>query len=105
MEKELPKRKKLRLIEYDYSNNGYYFITICTKGKICVLCRGEQCSPENPKQFILTNIGKIVETSIINITKYYQNLEIVKYVIMPNHIHLIIISNKNGRTLFAPTTS
>lgn len=35
MEQRLPRRRKMRLPEYDYSSAGYYFITICTKDKRC----------------------------------------------------------------------
>ena len=50
-------------------------------------------------------IGKIVDIDINNISKNYPNIKIDKYVIMPNHIHLILIVEgyDNGRTLFSPT--
>lgn len=103
----LEQRKKIRLEEFDYSQTGCYFLTICVKDKKCILCRGEQCSPEN--EFLLSNIGKIVNNAINNISNYYPNITVDKYVIMPNHIHMILIVNdteeKPGRTLFAPTIS
>lgn len=102
---DLPERKLIRLKNYDYSQNGYYFITICTQNMKCILCRGEQCSPENNHQFELADIGILLDTAIRNIPKYYPNVVIDKFVIIPNHLHIIIelCSDENGRTMFAPT--
>ena len=50
MKQNLPQRKQIRLKEYDYSQEGYYFITICTKNRIEILgkidCRGRR--PRRP---------------------------------------------------------
>ena len=102
---DYPKRKSIRLKGYDYSQNGYYFITICVQNMKNILCRGEHCSPENNHQFELSDIGILVDTAIRNIPKYYANVEIEKYVIMPNHLHMILVlqSNESGRTMFDPT--
>ena len=86
---ELPKRKPTRLKEYDYSTNGYYFITICTRGRKNILSNivGEGlCALPRVN---LTPIGKEVEKSIEHINNY-EGVVVDKYVIMPNHIHLII---------------
>lgn len=107
------KRKQNRLYDYDYSQEGYYFITICIKNNKCILCSGEQCSPENPNVFPLSYIGHITDISINNIPKYYPNTKIDKYIIMPNHVHIIMVlqfdnagyTNENWRTPFAPTIS
>lgn len=54
----------------------------------------------------LSAYGLSVETAINNISKNYQNVTVDKYVIMPNHIHIIILLQENdGRTLLAPTIS
>lgn len=108
---DLPERKSLRLKSYDYSQAGYYFITLCTHDKKCILsryCRGEHCShADSIPHFELTDIGIIVDIAIKNIPQHYQNAVINKYVIMPNHVHVIIVLNSDGdgRTLFAPTIS
>ena len=90
--------------DYNYSSNGYYFVTICTKekkllfGKIDV---GANCVRP------LTDCGTIVENEIAVLNNAYENVEVIKYVVMPNHIHMIIAitCGDDGRTQFAPTLS
>jgi REP element-mobilizing transposase RayT len=95
---DLPQRKIMRLKQYDYSSNGAYFITICVKnrqellGKI-VVGRG---IPDAPSRFSdpvveLTKLGKNLIETIEFINKINHQLYIDKYVIMPNHVHLIIM--------------
>ena len=81
---ELPKRKPTRLKEYDYSTPGAYFITICAHNKKHLF--GEI---KNYKMN-LNDIGNIINCEIIKIESRYHNIKIDKYVIMPNHIHMII---------------
>ncbi len=93
----LPKRKPTRLKEYDYSQNGAYFVTICVKNKEKLLSKiivgeGLCALPQN----ILTPIGKEVEKSIRYINDDYCRVKIDKYVIMPNHIHLIVMIGDAG---------
>ena len=80
--KELPQRKRLRLKNFDYSTPGAYFITICTHNRKCTLSRVVEIE--------LTNYGKITDETIRNIPERYK-ATVDRYVIMPNHIHLIII--------------
>ncbi|MDE6660132.1 MAG: hypothetical protein K2K01_08490 [Eubacterium sp.] len=62
---ELPKRKSYRLKDYDYSSNGAYFITICTKNKIPILSKiNVGASIARPPQVQLTQIGAVVEKGI-----------------------------------------
>ena len=103
--KELPVRKSIRLPSYDYSLAGYYFITICVKdghemlGAIAV---GTNCV--RPR---LSEYGKIVEKEISIMANTYGTVDVDKYVIMPNHIHMIIAiePDSSGRTQFVPTVS
>lgn len=83
-------RKRIRLPNYDYSTNGAYFITICTESRKRILSNITvgQDAHILPK-IELTDIGKTVDKHIKLIP------EIDSYVIMPNHIHLIILKNKN----------
>lgn len=97
---KLLKRKNIRLKEYDYSKPGYYFITICTKDKKNFFwnCAGATCGRQWEKP-PLSKLGKIVDKEINRIASIYDNVEINKYVIMPNHIHLIIVlHNESGQT-------
>ena len=96
---DLPKRKPTRLKEYDYSTPGAYFITICVKDKKHLLSKISNTVGEGlcalPKHE-LTPIGKEVEKSIQYINNDYIGVKIDKYVIMPNHIHLIVILDDAG---------
>ena len=95
MKENLPKRKNIRLRYYDYSEEGLYFITICTKNREQLLGK---ITEEN--QIKLTKVGTIVEKSIRNLERIYSNITIDEYVVMPNHIHIIIIINeKNDLTI------
>ena len=92
----VPKRKSTRLYGYDYSSNGAYFVTVCTRGREKLLCdivgEGLCALP----QVRLTETGEIVEESIAYINSAYDNVKIDKHVIMPNHIHLLITIDGSG---------
>lgn len=93
---EYPKRKNIRLKEYDYSQNGYYFITICTHNRQQIL------SELRRGGVLLRPIGKIAENEINELTKRYK-ITINNYVIMPDHIHMIIeINHDNQRAEQSP---
>lgn len=80
-----PQRKKLRLKDYDYSSDWYYFITICTKNR-------EEFFGEIVNWEMCFNIyWNIAEECWNNITNHYENIKLDEFVIMPNHIHGIII--------------
>lgn len=80
-----PRRKPLRLQGYDYSQQGAYFITICVKDRRCILSKIIQPGTEaDPASVLLTEIGKIVDIHLQRIPG------IDAYVIMPNHIHMIV---------------
>lgn len=102
---ELPRRKNIRLKDYDYSQNGYYFVTICTHEKKCVLWGPNVGAPIGRPE--LSEIGNIIENAIKNIPAIYKNVLIDNYVIMPNHIHMIIVlqDSEGGRAMHAPTIS
>ena len=81
-------RKNPRLTDYDYSVGGYYFITICTKDKIHYF--GEIAKEEMQ----LNDIGKLAQSSIEKIEKIYKTIKVDKFVVMPNHIHMIVIIDR-----------
>ena len=86
----LPKRKPTRLIGYDYSTSGAYFITICVKDKKQLLSKiivGQGLAPAENQ---LTQYGNVAKEQIELLENRYNRIKIDKYVIMPNHIHLII---------------
>jgi len=96
MQKELPVRKSVRLEGFDYSQNGAYFVTICVKdghemlGRI--VGRGDLDAP----CVELSKYGFIVRNYIENIESHYNGVRIDKYVIMANHIHMIVIVNRDN---------
>ena len=85
----LPKRKRTRLTGYDYNKPGAYFITICTHNRECLLGNvvGQGLAPA---EINLSWYGKIAKDQLLDLEKRYKSIKIDKYVIMPNHIHLII---------------
>ena len=99
-ENELPKRKHPRLKEYDYSSNGYYYVTICTKDMKCIFGRVEKnvgwgLAPTEREykdtKIALSPYGLVAEKQLFALEKRYDYVKIDKYVIMPNHIHAIIV--------------
>lgn len=96
MNYNLPQRKNLRLKYYDYSLEGYYFITICIKDRLNLLGRinvgvALQGDPNTLNKVNLSEEGKIVKKHIENCNKKIKNVLIDEYIIMPNHIHLIMV--------------
>ncbi len=87
---DLPERKRLRLEQYDYSTPGAYFITICTYEKRCILSdiRVGADALGGP-DVALTDTGRIVEKYVLS-TDNIPGIHVDKYVIMPNHIHLLL---------------
>jgi len=90
---DLVERKKTRLTSYDYSQNGYYFITICTHDKKHILCEIKKGKP------YLSKYGHVVRDHIIKLNNIYDNVSLDRYIIMPNHIHLILKLDGNNSEL------
>jgi len=95
--KELPVRKNIRLAHYDYSSAGYYDVTICTEGMRKLFGKVVDGKMQ-PNEF-----GIIAETELLNIPSHYANVKVDKYVIMPNHVHAIVVIV--GALLAAPEIS
>lgn len=94
---DLPKRKKQRLMGYNYSQNGAYFITICTQDRLPLF--GELIHGI----VVLNHAGLMVEQRLINVTQ--DTVSVEKYCIMPNHIHAIFLISGDGTTQGSfPTT-
>ena len=93
----LPNRKTNRLTKYDYSQNGCYFVTICTKDRHNILSTnvgGDDLGA--PKKIILKPYGKIADKYIKSINTAYESVFVENYIIMPNHIHLLILIDTYG---------
>lgn len=93
MKENLSVRKNIRLKYYDYSNEGMYFITICTKNRIEFLGKIIDTNYIN-----FTNKGVIAKQSIKKIEEIFENVTVDEYVIMPNHIHMIVVINNKNET-------
>ena len=81
---QLYHRHSIRLKGYDYSWPGYYFVTVCTKGRECMFGNVKQ------NQMYLNAMGTIVEKCWLDIPQHFNRVVLHEYVIMPNHIHGII---------------
>jgi len=77
-----------RMSSWDYSTNGYYFVTVCTKDKKCIL------GTTIDGRVKLSKIGRIVKNCWLEIPLHFNNVKLDEFVIMPNHIHGIVIIDK-----------
>ena len=84
-------RRSIRLKDYDYSQSGAYFVTICTKDKECYFGEIADGAIE------LSQAGKIANDCFLNVPKHNDNAETDTFIVMPNHIHAIIIMMNNCR--------
>ena len=82
--------KSKQLNGWSYSDYGYYFITICTNNKICYF--GNIVKDEMQ----LTSDGKIAAKYLSKIDKHYSFVKLDNFVVMPNHIHTILIMNADA---------
>jgi len=88
---EYKDRSHPRLKDWDYSQAGAYFVTVCSKDKAHIFSHvtvgrvapGAPCTE-------LTAIGRVIEKHILSCNEVYKNIFIDKYVIMPNHIHILL---------------
>ena len=81
--RRLPKRKEIRLKNYNYKSNGYYFITICTH-------RGKP---------YIKKYKEIIEKILLSLPERFSGLKIDWYVLMSNHLHMIFVFNEIKRGL------
>ena len=88
-----PVRKMIRLSDFSYTKKGMYFITICTKNRIEILGKIRH---NNIK---LTKEGEITKEFIQELEKTFDNISINEYIIMPNHVHMLIEINKEKENI------
>ncbi len=102
---DLPKRKPIRLPEYDYASPGAYFVTICTKDRKCILSNiTVGADALGGPRLQLTDAGKTVE-QYIQSSDRMTGFHVDKYVVMPNHIHMILLVDNGPPRASAPTVS
>lgn len=78
-----PSRRNPRLKEFDYSSSYYYFVTICTWNKACIFGKPNALNPW----------GTTAEAVLKEIEKHFVHVKVDKYVVMPNHVHMILALN------------
>jgi len=83
-------RRSIRLPWYDYSQDGWYYVTLCVLGKKCILGKFTD------GQIQLYQYGRIVEDCWKWLAKQYHYVHLDQYVVMPNHLHGIIIIRTDG---------
>jgi REP element-mobilizing transposase RayT len=88
-------RKRNRLQNYNYTTPGFYFVTICTQGML------EYFGHVRNGEMKLNDAGRIVQDRIKWLENHFEYIEIIKFVVMPNHVHIIIqiINVGTGRDL------
>jgi putative transposase len=84
-------RRSIRLPGYDYSQPGAYFVTICTRQRECSF------GTVQDRVVVLSEIGKIVQQCWYALPKHFLFIDIDSFVIMPNHLHGIVIINEYGQ--------
>ncbi len=84
MSQDFPQRRSVRLKEYDYSLEGSYFVTVCTHDRKCLF--GEVVGGKVE----LNQTGNIILEELTNLPIKYECIKLDTYIIMPNHVHLII---------------
>ncbi len=92
--KKYPQRKLVRLQNFNYNSVGYYYVTINTFNKVHHFGEISNC------KMVLNKCGEIIFKHWLNIPSHYNNLDLDKFIIMPNHLHgIIIIKNSVGNRL------
>ena len=102
---EYKTRKSHRIKWYDYGSSGAYFITVCAKERKNFFWADVGAPIGRPHDFKLSSYGLAVEQAINNIEKIYSTVIVDSYIIMPDHIHLLLIiqNDPSGRPMAAPT--
>ncbi len=77
-----------RLKNWDYGKNAFYFVTICTKNRVCFF--GDVVDDE----MVLNDIGIIAQDSWVAIPDHFPFVKLGDHVVMPNHIHGIVVIDK-----------
>ena len=87
--KNHPTRQSNRLKNYDYSQDGYYFVTICTKNHKYFFGKMKNY------KMVLNEYGEIAKKIWLEIPNHFPNVLLDECIIMPNHVHGIIIIERN----------
>ncbi len=83
-------RKTVRLQEYNYNSVGVYFLTLCTENRRCILSRVVGTGELDGAKIELLPMGAIADKYLRQLSDFYENLSVESYVIMPNHMHILL---------------
>ena len=83
-------RHNTRLRGYDYNTPGAYFLTICVENRKCLLSRIVGTGVFGDPNIELLPYGQIAAKYIDQLSAFYKDLSVESYVIMPNHIHILL---------------
>lgn len=86
----LPTRKNPHLSHYDYSQNGCYFITLCTEKRKMLL------GSISAGQLELSFLGGTADNELSVLDRFFEDIAIPEKIIMPNHIHFIVQIQQTG---------
>lgn len=98
-------RKKNRLKGYDYSSNASYFLTVCSDKRKEIFSQIVFDNTVGANIVRLSKIGQKIENCVLKIEEIYPCVFVDNYIIMPNHIHLILTIDTNRRPMVAPTVA
>src|SRR5262249_29483559 len=90
-----PKRKTIRLPEFDYALDGHYYVTICTQNRHCHFGAIED------GEMYLTPVGEMVQRVWMDLPKYHPRIGLDEFIVMPNHVHGIVVLKPESMTLRA----
>src|SRR5690348_5508388 len=82
---EPPRRKRLRLREYDYATPGAYFVTICARERKSLF------GAVADQEMRLNSLGRIVERCWFDLRDHYPQIDLENFIVMPNHVHGIVV--------------
>jgi len=86
-----------RLRNWDYRSRGWYFVTICAHEKAHIFGEIVKCEVQ------LSRIGRIAETDLQSLSHHYKNVQVDSHIVMPNHLHAIVMIDGNHRCSPNPT--
>jgi REP element-mobilizing transposase RayT len=89
-------RRSIRLKSCDYSQNGAYFFTVCVDERECLLGEALQGTVH------LSNAGQLVLESWESLPNRFAGLEMDAFVVMPNHIHGLVVTRTGNQTPLHP---
>ena len=103
MENRFPQRKSTRLKHYDYSTPGGYFLTLCAAEHRCIFGTIVGDGVLDVPHIALSDIGMIVDRRIREMSAFYSHILIDHYVVMPNHVHLLISVRERNIDIDGPS--